>query len=80
VGTCRLVLLVALVTALQAVGPQAGSPGMCRTSWQGWPGLLRARPRAHLGRLAVLALLAGVPLGVAAGLWAWGLFATGLGI
>jgi hypothetical protein len=37
VGTRRLVLLVALVTALQAAGPQAGSPGMCRTWWQGWP-------------------------------------------
>ena len=81
------VLLVALVAALQAAGPQAGSPGMCRTWWQGWPGPLRLRLRAHLGRpgtgeelLAVLALLAGVPLGVAAGRWAWALFATGLGI
>jgi hypothetical protein len=37
VGTRRLVLLVALVTTLQAAGPQAGSPGHCRTWWQGWP-------------------------------------------
>jgi putative ABC transport system permease protein len=30
--------------------------------------------------LAALALLAGLPLGVAAGRWAWALFATGLGV
>jgi predicted lysophospholipase L1 biosynthesis ABC-type transport system permease subunit len=47
-------------------------------------GLLRRQVSSITARqvttLAVLALLAGVPPGVAAGRWAWGLFATGLGI
>ena len=34
----------------------------------------------QISTLAGLALLAGVPLGVAAGHWAWALFARGLGI
>ena len=47
-------------------------------------GLLRRQVSSvtawQVSTLAVLALLAEVPLGVAAGRWAWGLFAVGRGI
>ena len=47
-------------------------------------GLLRRQASAitawQVTTLAVLALLAGLPLGIAAGHWAWSLFADNLGI
>jgi predicted lysophospholipase L1 biosynthesis ABC-type transport system permease subunit len=47
-------------------------------------GLLRRQVSAitawQVTTLAVLALLAGLPLGIAAGHWAWSLFADNLGI
>jgi predicted lysophospholipase L1 biosynthesis ABC-type transport system permease subunit len=47
-------------------------------------GLLRRQVSSitawQVSTLVALALLAGLPLGVAAGRWAWGLFAGGLGV
>jgi ABC-type lipoprotein release transport system permease subunit len=47
-------------------------------------GLLRRQVRWitawHTTTVAMLALLIGLPLGIALGRWAWALFATGLGI
>jgi hypothetical protein len=50
-----------------------------RTRWRGWAVLVLLVGVAG-GAVTGLGLLAGLPLGIAAGQWSWALFAHGLGI